>query len=51
MDCYRDTDDTGPCPYRARVGGLLLRNQDGSTKRFRSLREAVTAARAAMDRR
>lgn len=40
MDAYRDRDDRGVAPYRAAVNGKLIRNKDGSVRKFRTLAAA-----------
>jgi hypothetical protein len=45
IDAYRNTDDRGSHPYRVRINGQFMRNKAGEVRKFRTLNEAIRAAK------
>jgi hypothetical protein len=47
VDVYRDRDDRGPAPYRARIDGQLMRTKAGTVRKFPSMAGAIKATEEA----
>jgi hypothetical protein len=45
IDAYLNIDDRGSHPYRVRINGQFMRNKAGEVRKFRTLNEAIRAAK------